>query len=162
MKRDYQAELSDSLDLVVIGAFNGHGRRKGTYGALLLACYNHDTDTFESTCKLGTGFKDDVLFSLPKKFESLTVKEKPARVVSSMVPDSWIYPQVVMEVVGAEITISPVHSCAFGKISPNAGLALRFPRFSGRWREDKKPEDATSTIEIIEMYNNQKKSMTRS
>jgi DNA ligase-1 len=162
MKRDYQAELSDSLDLVVIGAFNGHGRRKGTYGALLLACYNHDTDAFESTCKLGTGFKDDVLFSLPNKFESLIVKEKPARVVSSMIPDSWIYPRVVMEVVGAEITISPVHSCAFGKISPNAGLALRFPRFSGRWREDKKPEDATSTIEIIEMYNNQKKSMTRS
>ena len=161
MKRDYRAELSDSLDLVVIGAFNGHGRRKGTYGALLLACYNHDADTFESTCKLGTGFKDDVLFALPKKFESLVVKEKPARVDTSMVPDVWIYPQVVMEVVGAEITLSPVHSCAFGKIAPNAGLALRFPRFSGRWRDDKKTEDATTTTEVIEMYNNQKKSMTR-
>ncbi len=160
-KRDYRRELGDSLDLVVIGAFNGHGRRKGTFGALLLASYDQDQDLFESVCKLGTGFKDDVLFNLPKMMESYVEKEKPSRVTSGIMPDIWIYPSIVLEVVGAEITLSPVHNCAFGKLSPGAGLALRFPRFTGRFRDDKKPEDATSTSEIVEMYQNQKKTLER-
>ena len=160
-KRDYKRELGDSLDLVVIGAFNGHGRRKGTFGALLLASYDQDQDLFESVCKLGTGFKDDVLFNLPKMMESYMEKEKPSRVTSGIMPDIWIYPSIVLEVVGAEITLSPVHNCAFGKLSPGAGLALRFPRFTGRFRDDKKPEDATSTSEIVEMYQNQKKTLER-
>jgi len=42
-------------------------------------------------------------------------------------------------------------------IRPGAGLAIRFPRFTGRYRTEKAPEDATTAIEIIEMYNNQLK-----
>lgn len=156
-KREYQAELSDTLDLVVVGAYGGHGRRKGTYGSLLLACYNADTDEFETVCRLGTGFTDEVLFGLPKKFSELVVKNRPARVKTDVVPDYWIYPEKVLEIIGAEITLSPVHSCGYGVIEKGTGLALRFPRFTGRWREDKKPEDATSTQEISEMYSSQKK-----
>jgi DNA ligase-1 len=157
LKRDYQSEFEDSLDLTVIGAFGGHGRRKGTYGALLMATYNKVTDVFESICKLGTGFTDDVLFALPAKFKDHIVPDKPARVESLLQPDVWIEPYFVMEIIGSEITVSPVHSCAFGKIEKGAGLAIRFPRFTGKWREDKRPEDSTSTQEILEMFHDQKK-----
>ncbi len=157
LKRDYQSEFEDSLDLTVIGAFGGHGRRKGTYGALLMATYNKVTDVFESICKLGTGFTDDVLFALPAKFKDHIVPDKPARVESLLQPDVWIEPYFVMEIIGSEITVSPVHSCAFGKIEKGAGLAIRFPRFTGKWREDKKPEDSTSTQEILQMFHDQKK-----
>ncbi len=157
LKRDYQSEFEDSLDLTVIGAFSGHGRRKGTYGALLMAAYNSDTDVFESICKLGTGFTDDVLFALPGKFKDRIVPDKPARVESLLQPDVWIEPYFVMEIIGSEITVSPVHSCAFGKVEKGAGLAIRFPRFTGKWRQDKKPEDSTSTQEILEMLHDQKK-----
>ena len=157
LKRDYQSEFEDSLDLTVIGAFGGHGRRKGTYGALLMATYNKVTDVFESICKLGTGFTDDVLFALPAKFQDHIVPDKPARVESLLQPDVWIEPYFVMEIIGSEITVSPVHSCAFGKVEKGAGLAIRFPRFTGKWRQDKKPEDSTSTQEILEMFHDQKK-----
>ena len=157
LKRDYQSEFEDSLDLTVIGAFGGHGRRKGTYGALLMATYNKVTDVFESICKLGTGFTDDVLFALPAKFKDHIVPDKPARVESLLQPDVWIEPYFVMEIIGSEITVSPVHSCAFGEIEKGAGLAIRFPRFTGKWREDKKPEDSTSTQEILQMFHDQKK-----
>lgn len=157
VKRDYQSAFEDTLDLVIIGAFGGHGRRKGTYGALLMATYNKGQDTFESVCKLGTGFTDDVLFGLPAKLADYVTGKKPARVESGLVPDVWFDPKVVMEIKGSEITVSPVHFCAYGKVEKDAGLAIRFPRFTGKWREDKTPEDATSTEEILEMYYNQKK-----
>lgn len=157
LKKDYQSEFSDSLDLVVIGAFHGHGRRKGTFGALLMATYNKEDDTFESICKLGTGFSDDLLMKLPEILSDLKQSEKPARVVSDMIPDVWIYPGKVMEIIGAEITISPVHRCAYNVVKENSGLAVRFPRFTGKFRDDKTPETATSTAEVIELFRNQKK-----
>jgi ATP-dependent DNA ligase len=141
----------------VIGAFYGHGRRSGKYGALLMGVYNSEDDTYESVCKLGTGFTDDILAAMPSMFSERIEKKKPVRVISEMEPDVWIYPSVVMEVIAAEITLSPIHRCAYGILKENAGLALRFPRFTGRFRSDKKPEDATSTREIIEIYKNQKK-----
>lgn len=158
-KRDYEANLGDSLDLVVIGAFSGHGRRKGTYGALLMAAYNNENGIYESVCKLGTGFTDDVLFNLPKMFSDYVAKERPLNVESGLNPDFWITPNFVMEIVGAEITLSPIHSAAYGVIKEKTGLAIRFPRFTGKWRSDKKAEDATTTSEIINMYKNQKKNV---
>ena len=157
VKRDYQAAFNDALDLVIIGAFGGHGRRAGTYGALLMAAYNQDTDTFESICKLGTGFNDEVLFNLPAKLADYKVNHKPARVESALVPDVWFEPDQVLEIIGPEITVSPIHMCAYGKVEKDAGLAIRFPRFTGKFRDDKKAEDATSTEEILEMYYGQKK-----
>jgi DNA ligase-1 len=67
-------------------------------------------------------------------------------------PDVWFHPAVVLEVVGAEITLSPTHTVAWGRAKEGAGLALRFPRFTGRYRDDKRPEDATTVEEIWEMY----------
>ena len=154
-KRDYQSELADTVDLVVVGAFAGHGRRGGTYGALLMAAFNHDLDRFETVTKLGTGFSDEVLFNLPKMFSDYKIDAKSNRVESKMEADFWFEPEIVMEVAGAEITLSPIHTCAINQFREDTGIAIRFPRFTGKFREDKKPEDATSTHEIVEMYQGQ-------
>ncbi len=157
MKRDYKSELADTLDLVVVGAFAGHGRRKGTYGALLMASYNPEMDRFETVCKLGTGFNDEVLFGLPKMLASFASNEKPTVVESKLKADFWFTPSLVMEIAGAEITLSPVHTCAMGMFRADSGIAIRFPRFTGRFRHDKNAFDCTTTTEIVEMYNSQGK-----
>ena len=69
-----------------------------------------------------------------------------------MVPDVWFEPAVVVEVLGAELTLSPTHTAAWGVLKEDAGLALRFPRFTGRWRDDKSPEDATTVREVLDLY----------
>ena len=158
-KRDYQSLVNDTFDLVVVGAFWGHGRTGKTYGALLLASFNPDKGVYETFCKLGTGFTDEVLFSLPRIFSDLIVQGEPNNVDAALKPDVWIYPEKVMEVKGAEITVSPVHTCNKGLIEKGMGLALRFPRFTGRWRDDKKPESSTNSEEILEIYKNQKKGL---
>jgi len=152
-KKEYSAALSDTIDLVVVGAFAGRGKRAGTYGALLMAAYDEQADVFRTTCKLGTGFDDETLRHLPDKLKGSQRERRPPRVDSKLEADAWFDPEAVLEVRGAEITVSPVHTAAWDKIRPGAGLAIRFPRFTGRWRDDKKPEDATSTKELLEMYN---------
>jgi len=157
LKESYQSKMVEPVDLVIVGAFYGKGRRKGTYGALLTAVYNPETDTFETICKVGSGFTDDMLERLPKMLEKFKIQHKSPRVVSNVDADVWFEPAIVIEVIGDEITLSPVHLAAFNKIRKNAGLAIRFPRFTGRWRDDKKPEDATTVEEILEMYQQQLK-----
>ncbi len=156
-KRDYAAAMSDTVDLVVVGAFAGRGKRAGTYGALLMAAYDKDPDVFRTVCKLGSGFDDATLASLPKRLAPHRVDHKPARVDSKLEPDVWFEPAVVLEVLGAEITLSPVHSAGQDLVRPGAGFAIRFPRFTGKWREDKGPEDATTVQETHEMYERQRK-----
>ena len=156
-KRDYQGAMTDTVDLVVVGAFAGRGKRAGTYGALLCAVYDKATDTFQTTSKLGTGFDDATLFALPGRLGNHLVPHRHARVDSTMEADVWFAPAVVLEVLGAEITLSPVHTAAKGSVRAGAGLAIRFPRFTGKWREDKGPEDATSTGELLGMYHQQLK-----
>jgi DNA ligase-1 len=63
----------------------------------------------------------------------------------------------VLEVLGAEITLSPIHVCAMDVIRKGSGLAIRFPRFTGNYRLDKAAEDATTAKEIVEMYKSQLK-----
>jgi DNA ligase-1 len=65
-KKEYMSKLSDTLDLVILGAYSGRGRRSGTYGAILCAAYNSDDDTFQTVCKLGTGFSDAELKKMPQ------------------------------------------------------------------------------------------------
>ena len=152
LKRDYRTELSDTLDLVVVGALAGRGRRAGIYGALLLAAYDAEADLFRTVCKCGTGFSDAELATLPQRLAPLTRPDRPARVDARMVPDVWFEPGLVVEVLGAELTLSPIHTAAWGVLKEDAGLALRFPRFTGRYRDDKAPTDATTVQEILDLY----------
>jgi len=153
-KRDYKSEMIDTVDLVAVGAFYGRGRRAGTYGALLMAAYDPEADMFRTVCKVGSGFTDEDLAKMADMFKPYIISHKHPRVDSKMEPDVWFVPQIVAEIIGAEITLSPIHTCCWGKIKPGAGLAIRIPRFI-RWRPDKRPEDATTVHEILEMYHKQ-------
>ena len=151
-KKDYQQALTDSFDLVVVGAFYGMGKRAGRYGALLMAAYDGETGRFETVCKLGTGFDDAFLDAMPALLDGSLSESKPSSVDAEMVPDVWFEPNVVLEVVAAEITLSPIHTAAKDVLKEGAGLGIRFPRFTGRVRDDKTPEQCTSVSEIIEMF----------
>jgi DNA ligase-1 len=156
-KRSYRAEVADTFDLVPVGAFHGRGKRAGTYGALLMAVYNAETDQFETISKLGSGFTDEDLQKLPVMMGQDVVSHKHPRVSSEMQADIWFTPSKVLEVSADEITLSPLHTCALGAIRRGSGLALRFPRFTGKFRDDKSPEDATTTKEALEIYRGQLK-----
>jgi DNA ligase-1 len=156
-KRDYKSEMTDTVDLAVLGAFHGRGKRAGTYGALLLATYTPDTDTFETVTKCGTGFTDKDLAKIPEMLQKHVIPRKHSRVQSMLEADVWFEPAVVLEILGAEITLSPIHTCAMDSIRKGSGLAIRFPRFTGNYRLDKAAEDATTSAEVVEMYRSQLK-----
>lgn len=157
LKREYRNELGDSLDLVVVGAFYGRGRRTGRYGALLLSAYDDKTDTYPSICKVGTGFTDESLDQFYQILsDKITVKKDP-RIQSGLEADVWFDPEVVIEIVASEITLSPIHKVAMDKIRKGSGLALRFPKFTGKIRFEKTSENATNIDEITTLYNSQKR-----
>jgi DNA ligase-1 len=156
-KKEYSAALNDTIDLVIVGAFAGRGKRAGGYGALLMAAYDKGADVFRTVCKLGTGFDDATLRSLPDRLARYRVPRRSARVDSKLEPDVWFEPAVVLEILGAEITLSPIHTAGQDLIRKGAGFAIRFPRFTGKWRDDKGPEDATTVGEIVEMFKRQQK-----
>ncbi|MEM4237947.1 MAG: ATP-dependent DNA ligase, partial [Candidatus Nitrosocaldaceae archaeon] len=158
LKREYRSELADSLDLVIIGAYHGKGRRTGKYGAFLLAVYDKDNDMFRSISKIGTGFTDEHLDTFYSILESYKLKKKDARVDSKLDADVWFEPKIVIEVIASEITLSPLHTASMDIIRRGSGLALRFPKFTGKIRYDKNAEDATTTDEIIKLYHKQIKS----
>jgi DNA ligase 1 len=152
LKRDYRTELSDTVDLVVVGAFAGRGRRAGVYGAVLLAAYDPDADVFRAVTKCGAGFSDADLTALPARLAPLARPQRPARVDARQQPDVWFKPGLVLEILSAELTLSPNYTAAWGHVKDDAGLAMRFPRFTGRWRDDKAPQDATTTGELVDLY----------
>ncbi len=149
-KKEYKRELADTFDLVVVGGIYGTGRRAGTYGSLLVAAFDPETNKYYSFTKVGAGFTDRDLAALPQMFARYQLPEKYRLVETEMEADVWFEPALVMEVTGAELTVSPVHTVAKEKLK-KGGLALRFPRFL-RWRDDKTPEQATTVQEIYEMY----------
>jgi DNA ligase-1 len=145
LKREYRSDLADTLDLVIVGALYGRGRRVGKYGALLLAV----------TCKVGAGFTDQHLEQFFDNLETHLITHRHARVDTGMEMDVWFEPKIVIEVIASEITLSPSHTAAINSIRQGFGLALRFPKFTGKIRYDKKPEDATDVEELVSMYKQQ-------
>ena len=157
LKREYRNELGDSLDLIVIGAYFGRGRRTGLYGTLLLGTYNPENDTFPSICKVGTGFTDESLDQLYQILSNKVILKKNSRVVSEMEADVWLEPELVLEVVASEITLSPIHKTGLNLVRKNSGFALRFPKFTGKIRYEKAVEDASTHNEVLALYKNQSK-----
>ena len=158
LKREYQNELGDSLDLVVVGAFFGRGRRTGKYGTLLLSSYNSESDTFPTICKVGTGFTDENLDQLFQILSSKVTLKKNPRVESTMEADIWFEPELVLEIVASEISLSPIHKTGLNMVRKDIGFALRFPKFTGKIRSEKSAEDASVDEEVLALYKNQKKS----
>lgn len=159
LKKDYlDTSMGDSVDLVVVGADYGVGKRTGAYGSYLLAAYNEDLECFQSVCKCGTGFSDEDLAKyktmldehvIDKPANSLKVKDMP-----QVRCDVYFVPKFVWEIKAADLSLSPMHTAASGSIEEGKGIALRFPRHI-RNRDDKKPEECTNTEQIIEMYKGQ-------
>jgi DNA ligase-1 len=73
--------------------------------------------------------------------------------------DVWFEPKIVIEIFSPEITLSPIYTTYINKIKNGYGLALRFPKFTGKIREDKNAEDATTIAEIESIYKKQLKSI---
>jgi DNA ligase-1 len=158
LKRSYQSKMQDHIDLAIVGAIYGRGRRAGRYGALLVAAYDPEDDLFKTVCKVGSGFTDQNLEEMSEKLDKYKVDTKPSNVDSLLVPDIWFDPEIVIEVLGDEITMSPLHTAAYNKLRQDSGLAIRFPRFT-RWREDKSVNEITQVIEIENMYKAQLKTI---
>ncbi len=155
LKKEYNTDLVDTLDLVVIGAAYGKGRRTGKYGALLLATYDNDADTFPSVCKVGTGFTDEILDTLYIELQSHVLTHKHPRISTTLDMDVWFEPKIVLEIIGSEISLSPIHKAGFNSIKPEHGLAIRFPKFTGKIRYDKIPEQSTTSKELSDIYRDQ-------
>lgn len=154
-KREYTLGLVDTIDAVIVGAYRGRGKRAGWYGAFLMSVYDKEKETFPTLCKVGTGFDEKTLEELTDRIGKATDTKKPEEVDSNLTPDVWVEPKVVLELRGAELTLSPIHTAAAGAIRGGYGLALRFPRFTGNIRDDRSPTDCTTTVESVEMYNSQ-------
>ncbi|KAG8942456.1 hypothetical protein FRC04_003624 [Tulasnella sp. 424] len=156
LKKDYLSGVGDSLDLVVVGAYYGKGKRTNVYGAYLLACYDSDSEQFQTICKIGTGFSDEMLAEHFKQLNPLEIggdKPRGDVDVGGAKPDVWLKPEVVWEVLTADLSLSPIYTAAKGLVDER-GISLRFPRFV-RARDDKGPEDATGPEQISEMYERQ-------
>jgi DNA ligase-1 len=160
LKRNTSGELTDTIDVVLLGYYGGKGKRaEFGAGALLAGVYDSDRDEFVTISKLGTGLSDEEWREIHKQANRLEVSDKPARVDSILVPDVWLRPEIVVEVLADEITPSPRHTA--GKLGDQPGFALRFPRIVSFRSGDKKPEDATSVGEIREMFNQQRQHSLR-
>lgn len=157
LKKDYLSGVGDSLDLVVIGAYIGRGKRTGGYGGFLLASYNDDTGEYETACKIGTGFSEEDLATLSTKLKPTEISQPKAfytydTTSSNALPDVWFEPTTVFEVLTADLSLSPVYKAAHSEYGK--GISLRFPRFI-RVRDDKGVEDATTSTQVAELYDRQ-------
>lgn len=159
VKKDYLAGVGDSLDLVVLGAYYGKGKRTSWYGAFLLACYNPNTEKYETVCNIGTGFSEAILEQFHKQLSDIVIdRPKPFYTHSAGnkdQPDVWFEPRYVWEVKTADLTLSPRYKAAASEVSGGGkGVSLRFPRFI-KERDDKKPDQASTAKLIAEMYQRQ-------
>ncbi len=128
----------EPLDLVIVGAEWGEGKRAGALGSLLLACRHKGR--FLTTGMMGSGLTEEQMEELTKKLRAAVTEEHGREI--------RVKPQIVIEIGYEEIQKSPKYE---------TGYALRFPRLL-RFREDeKKPEDADTLATIEKLFRQQKK-----
>ncbi|KAF5479953.1 hypothetical protein F2P56_000734 [Juglans regia] len=159
VKRDYVEGLCDSLDLVPIGAWHGNGRKAGWYSPFLVACYNPDTEEFQSVCRVMSGFADSFYREMKDFFSGDTIlSKKPPYYLTAEVPDMWFLPELVWQIRGADFTLSPVHKAAIGLVHPSRGISIRFPRFICPV-SDRNPEECSTAADVAEMFQSQTRRM---
>ena len=166
LKADYMegGTLCDSIDVVVIGAWDGNGRKKNWFSPLLVAVYDEDNEEYQSLCRVMSGFNDEMYSMLTARLkENGVLNTKPRDVDTRENCPYWFEPSTsfVIEIRGAELSISPVHRASIGihhgVSSDEKGLALRFPRFI-RLRPDKIVNQCTKSEQISEIFAKQVKS----
>ncbi|MDG6906601.1 MAG: ATP-dependent DNA ligase [Nitrososphaerota archaeon] len=159
-KPEYRSGVRDTLDLVIVGANHGKGRRAGVYGTYLLAAYDRESDIFRTTTKVGTGFSDENLETISRLLDNHKLTGKSPRVDSRIESEVWFEPITVIEIIASEITLSPIYTAGLDLVREGSGLALRFPKFTGMIRDDKSPEDATTVSELLNIYRKQVRQFT--
>lgn len=92
-----ESGMSDTIDLIPIAGFWGKGKRKGVFGAYLMAAYSSKTDSFEAVVKLGTGFSDEFLKQSTEKFSEKSLTKQPSNYLVNplLKPDIWFEPSQV-------------------------------------------------------------------
>ncbi len=153
LKKSY-GKAADTIDAVIVGYFLGKGARaEFEFGGLLVAVRNEDTGKLETIAKIGSGYTEEEMKMLKELLDEIKTKEPPEDLVYKITPDFWVEPRYVIEVAFDEITESPLHTAGMRK---EKGYALRFPRMV-RMRNDKAPDEATTTREVEEMVELQKR-----
>ncbi len=156
LKRSYKGEITDTLDLCIVGYFFGKGARARLgIGTILAAVYDPSAARFKTVSKIGTGFSEAELTDLKALLDEITLSEKPHELDAEMIPDVWVLPKYVVPVTADEITQSQSHTACCD--AEGAGLSLRFPRVTGFVRSDKGPYDVTTTTEIAALFHQQKR-----
>jgi DNA ligase-1 len=139
-------KLKDTVDVVLVGAFYGKGRRTGVYGTYIGAVYDPVNGNFIAFTRFFSGLTDELSESLTKQMEKYKTEKKPKNVICEDIPDVWLEPEVVVEIFGDEITVSEKF--------PALGYSMRFPVFQ-RVRPEKGPMDITTVDEIRSLYESQ-------
>ena len=108
-----------------MGGYYGKGKRTNVYGAFLLACYDADAEEYQTICKIGTGFSDEALKSHYDILKPLEIEKPRGDVkIGGAKPDVWITPQVVWEVLTADLSLSPIYTAAQGLVG--SSLIIHF------------------------------------
>jgi len=137
-KRWFKIKLSlESLDLVIVAAEYGYGRRHNWLSDYYLAARDSESGEFLVVGKTFKGLTDEEIIEMTRRLKELAVKEEHRRVV--------VTPKIVVEVAYNEIQKSPKYKC---------GMALRFARIT-RIREDKSPEEADTIQRVRKIYEKQ-------
>lgn len=131
--------IMETLELVIIGAEWGKGKRSNWLSSFTLACRDPDTGRFLSVGKLGTGLSDEEFQEFTKKLKDLMISERGRELK--------VKPDFVVEVAYEEIQKSPKYE---------SGYALRFPRLQ-KIREDRRPRDCDTIGRVIELFKSQGK-----
>ena len=97
------------------------------YGAVLLAAYDPDADVFRTVGKCGTGFSDAELAGLPARLAPYRVDHRPALVDARQTADVWFEPGLVLEVLSAELTLSPNSTAGWGQLKRGLGAGDAVP-----------------------------------
>jgi DNA ligase-1 len=127
----------ESLDLVIVAAEWGYGRRHNWLSDYYLAARDAETGQLMIVGKTFKGLTDQEIIEMTRRLKELTIKEEPHRLV--------VVPKIVVEVAYNEVQKSPKYEC---------GMALRFARIT-RMRDDKPPEEADTIQKVREIYEKQ-------
>jgi DNA ligase-1 len=139
-------KLKDSVDVVLVGAFYGRGRRKGWYGTYIGAVLDPESNRFVAFTRVSSGWTDEIMETLTKDMKQYEIERIAPNVICEDTPDKWLQPEVVIEIIGDEITISDKFA--------TLGYSMRFPVFQ-RMRPEKGPKDVTTVTEIKDLYETQ-------
>jgi DNA ligase-1 len=130
-------QILDPLDLVIVAAEWGYGRRHKWLSDYYLAARDAETGELATVGKTFKGLTDDEIIAITERLKGLVVREEPHLVT--------VVPKIVVEVAYNEIQKSPKYDC---------GMALRFARIT-RIRDDKSPDDADTIQRVREIYEKQ-------